>query len=1306
MRRKFDWAFLSACVALGLLACGGENPAPTNVIPAGGEGGSGPGPGGGGGEGGSDNIPGVAGATGFIDPNDPVAGAGGCSGECGGAGGSGGNGSLCGNGALDAGEQCDDGNPLQGDGCNGVCNLEPNFACAQVGEACVSTIACGDGNVAGTEACDDGNVADGDGCSASCSAEPGFGCTTGDDGSVCIPIVNPACGDSSVSSGEQCDDGDTDAGDGCSATCQVESGYVCPTVGQQCDSVEYCGDGFLRDGAEQCDDGNQSPVDGCDGGCNILPNFICPTPGAACQSTVVCGDSAITGNETCDDGDAQSGDGCSNLCRAEAGYSCTGGGAAPVAGDCQAVPEEACGDNALAQSEFCDDGDTSAGDGCSATCTVEPGWDCPVGVAGQCTQVGSCGDNLVNVAGEQCDDGDNQGGDGCTANCQQEALFNCPPTGGSCTTAVVCGDAVVNGSETCDDDGTADTGIDDGCNASCQIKSGFVCPSGAVCRTVCGDGIRAGREQCDDGGTSNGNGCDSLCRLEANFKCTDPASPASAADVCTVTACGDGEQEGTEQCDDGNLAAYDGCDTDCRVEPDCGGTPYTCASECGDGKKFPDEACDDGNILSGDGCSSSCTLEAGFLCTHNAADLGDQLELPIVYRDFNSSHPHFQLDGAGVTPNMVLSTLGANGKPVYNVDFVHDGNDDFTMDVAGTDPNGTEAFNDAQITSLFNQWYVTDPAASVNTEVLGTILLDEISPGVFQFAKSGDGNYFFPLDGLGFNQLSSGNGTHNFHFTSEVRTWFTYDNPAQNPVLTFSGDDDVWVFVNGRLAVDLGGIHVEETGSIELEGSTGQSSIGRVPAGTGTATIVNIPLNPNGVNEIAVFQAERRTTQSNYTLTLQGFNAPLTSCVSDCGDGVRTLDEACDLGDASNTGVYGGCNADCTLAPRCGDGTTQAGQGEQCDNGLNTSTRLNDEETDCAPGCVLPPSCGDGNIDGQFEVCDNGEQNTTPGAYGACGTDCQPGPRCGDGAVQAGNGEQCDTGSANGTSGSPCLSDCRLRCGNDVVDQGEECDDGLAENIGGYGKCESTCTFGPRCGDANTDSGAGETCDDGLNDGSYGTCASNCQAGPFCGDNTVQSSSGELCDNGGANVPSGYAPGLCTTQCKPAPFCGDSAVNVGNGEVCDDGVNDGSPGSCAANCQSAIPLSSCGNGAVNAGEECDNGASNGVPGNSCDVRCELACGNGFVNATEQCDDGVNNGSYGTCNSNCTFAALCGDGVTSGPEACDQGASNVTPSNAYGSNVCTTSCARAPRCGDGRVDTSFGEACDGGPSCTSFCNILH
>jgi len=183
--RKFNWAF-SACVTLGLIACGGgSGPQGALIDSSGGASGisNNNNNNSGGSAGDLEETPGVAGDTsGFIDET-PTAGAAGCSGgSCGGTDDPGGGGTLCGNGELDPGEQCDDGNARAGDGCTGACNLEPNFACNTVGSACVSTIACGDGVVGGTEACDDGGTADGDGCSATCTVEPNFGCTTGSGG--------------------------------------------------------------------------------------------------------------------------------------------------------------------------------------------------------------------------------------------------------------------------------------------------------------------------------------------------------------------------------------------------------------------------------------------------------------------------------------------------------------------------------------------------------------------------------------------------------------------------------------------------------------------------------------------------------------------------------------------------------------------------------------------------------------------------------------------------------------------------------------------------------------------------------------------------------------------------------------------------------------------------------------------------------------------------------------------------------------------------------------------------------------------
>lgn len=125
----------------------------------------------------------------------------------------------CGDGFADmpAGEQCDDGNIIDGDGCSSSCQREPM---------------CGDGIVEAGESCDDGNNISGDGCSASCTTEA-------------------YCGDGILNDGEQCDDGNNVDFDGCSSECTVEP---------------YCGDGKLDPG-EQCDDGNNTDGDGCSAMC-------------------------------------------------------------------------------------------------------------------------------------------------------------------------------------------------------------------------------------------------------------------------------------------------------------------------------------------------------------------------------------------------------------------------------------------------------------------------------------------------------------------------------------------------------------------------------------------------------------------------------------------------------------------------------------------------------------------------------------------------------------------------------------------------------------------------------------------------------------------------------------------------------------------------------------------------------------------------------------------------------------------------------------------------------------------------------
>jgi len=140
-----------------------------------------------------------------------------------------------------------------------------------------------------------------------------------------------------------------------------------------CPEPTVCGDG-VRDGTETCDDGNTTSGDGCDASCRIETGYACSGTPSACAT--VCGDGLVVAAETCDDGNATGGDGCSAACRIETGYACIG-----LPSICRPV----CGDGLIVGGEPCDDGNTATLDGCDAVCHIEPGWVC-TGQPSDCTR--------------------------------------------------------------------------------------------------------------------------------------------------------------------------------------------------------------------------------------------------------------------------------------------------------------------------------------------------------------------------------------------------------------------------------------------------------------------------------------------------------------------------------------------------------------------------------------------------------------------------------------------------------------------------------------------------------------------------------------------------------------------------------------------------------------------------------------------------------------------------------------------------------------------------------------------------------
>ncbi len=121
--------------------------------------------------------------------------------------------STCGDGVLDAGEACDDGNSTNTDGCTNECAIQTGYACRGTPSVCHAVV-CGDGFVDAGEACDDGNTTAGDGCSATCTVQANYGCHG--EPSIC----SQGCGNGVIDTGEECDSYGV-ANTRCTATCTL-----------------------------------------------------------------------------------------------------------------------------------------------------------------------------------------------------------------------------------------------------------------------------------------------------------------------------------------------------------------------------------------------------------------------------------------------------------------------------------------------------------------------------------------------------------------------------------------------------------------------------------------------------------------------------------------------------------------------------------------------------------------------------------------------------------------------------------------------------------------------------------------------------------------------------------------------------------------------------------------------------------------------------------------------------------------------------------------------------------------------------
>lgn len=277
----------------------------------------------------------------------------------------------------------------------------------------------------------------------------------------------------------------------------------------------------------------------------------------------------------------------------------------------------------------------------------------------------------------------------------------------------------------------------------------------------------------------------------------------------------------------------------CSAEPDGGNDTPSAGTGGGSGTSVTSS--------SGSGISISSTSSGGDLGEIDFPPVGSggaggsecNNVLEVVYRDFKESHPDFEMPFRGdeVRRGLLKPVLGSDGKPEF-LDRVGCFADLMTpLGCRGGNPTEPVIRDKAS----FDQWY--RDVEGVNISFVKTLELTESPPGSGQYVY--DSTEFFPLaPDEGFGITPANHKNQNFLFTTEIHLKFGY---VAGQKFTFVGDDDMWIFINGKLALDLGSMHGPATGVIDFDAQA--ADLGIVPGQTYTMDI---------------FHAERHTDGSNF----------------------------------------------------------------------------------------------------------------------------------------------------------------------------------------------------------------------------------------------------------------------------------------------------------------------------------------------------------------------------------------------------------------------------------------------------------
>jgi fibro-slime domain-containing protein len=836
-----------------------------------------------------------------------------------------------------------------------------------------------------------------------------------------------------------------------------------------------------------------------------------------------CGNGMLDPGEQCDDRSNQGGDGCSSTCQIEPGWSCTGSPSV--------CARTVCGNGILEAGEVCDCGTDPTklptgctgpnglfngdGTGCSKTCTKEPicrGTN-GTGATHACTP--TCGNGNLE-SGEGCDDGNLVNGDGCSSTCQIEPGFTCATQTNSdtqpCTQTMYSGQCLDLPVKLRDFKSEHETG-----GHPDFFYVGATLPSASVTSINGVQGqanpLTFNRRYCTSASNGPARKNDSTARC---WSMAQPSLDANGRPVFDITRNGGGS----------NATLCDCQFTDWSSDTNGGHVPgYTMANSPLNALTFvsgtsghplykgPAPLATSATTFGQWWIDSSYTNNTHTVATLELGPIAGAANLyrytsaqDSVYGGFfpldppANSFPEYTLIGSTAGPGAVLTSTTGNGEPL--------------------------------LCDLWPYWY-SSASYGVGASCKGDQYLTAPS-----FAPGSDPAAWFGQNPAGAWVPQAQGWYHDFWFTVEARYLFTFNGPFQ---LQFSGSNEIFVFINGVLVVDLGALHNVIPGRVSIDASgnaniqeggnfympctnpAGKTTCPVIPAGysvgdmvpcdgganavdpvTGVAfnstcpsgnstcdcrqrtlTAAALGLQAGNTYEIAIFSANRAPTDSEMQITINGYTTTRSICqhAVSCSNGSHNGgDGNCVAAGTCSAGYHDGGAGTCVASGGCLTGYHNGGTGTCVASGV-CSTGYHDGGTGT---CIASGTCSTGYHDGgagtcvATGVCSTGYHDGGAGICMASGT-CSTGYHDGGAGICMASGT-CSTGYHDGGTGTCVASG--------------TCSTGY--HSGGTGTCvaSGTCSLGYHDGGTGTCMVTG-TCSAGYHDGGGGACVASgtCSAG-------------------------------------------------------------------------------------------------------------------------------------------------------------------------------------------------------------------